>query len=67
VEPHHEALAEMVRDIQGKLLGLELMARLQGLDLAGFDLDEAKKLARAAAGAVRSEVLGYALMIGRRE
>ena len=66
IEPHDEALAEMVRDIQGKLLGAELMSKLKKLDLEGVDFAQAKALARAAAGAVRSKTLGYAVIVGRR-
>jgi arsenite methyltransferase len=65
IETHDEALAEMVRDIQGKLLGAELMVKLQGLNLPGVDLEQAKTLARAAAGAVRAGTLGYALITGQ--
>jgi ubiquinone/menaquinone biosynthesis C-methylase UbiE len=66
IEPHDEALAEMVRDIQGKLLGAELMSKLQKVDLEGVDFAQAKALARAAADAVRSKTLGYAVIVGRR-
>jgi ubiquinone/menaquinone biosynthesis C-methylase UbiE len=66
IEPHDEALAEMVRDIQGKLLGAELMSKLQKVDLEGVDFAQAKALARAAAAAVRSKTLGYAVIVGRR-
>src|SRR5713226_2841920 len=64
IEPHDEALAEMVRDIQGKLLGAELMSKLKKLDLEGVDFAQAKALARAAADAVRSKTLGYAIVSG---
>lgn len=62
VEPHDEALAEMVRDIQGKLLGAELMSKLKRLDLSGVNFAEAKSMARAAADAVRAKKLGYAII-----
>lgn len=62
VEPHDEALAEMVRDIQGKLLGAELMSKLKKLDLGGVNFTEAKAMARAAADAVRAKKLGYAII-----
>lgn len=64
VEAHDEALAEMVRNIQGKLLGAELMSKLAKLE--GVDLAQAKALARAASDAVRSKTLGYALIAGER-
>lgn len=66
IEPHDEALAEMVRDIQGKLLGAELMSKLKKLDLAGIDFVQAKALAKAAAEAVRVKTLGYAIVSARR-
>ena len=37
----------MVRDIQGKLLGAELMSKLKKLDLGGVDFKDAKSMARA--------------------
>ncbi len=66
IEPHDDALAEMVRDIQGKLLGAELMTKLKKLDLGGVDFTQAKTLARAAADAVRVKTLGYAIVSGQR-
>ena len=62
VEPHDEALTVMVRDIQGKLLGAELMSKLKKLDLGGVNFAEAQKMARAAADAVRAKKLGYAII-----
>ena len=66
VESHDEALAGMVREIQGKLLATELMVKLEKLALPGVDFAEAKDLARAAAEAVRSGLLGYSLITARR-
>ena len=65
IEPHDEALLEMVRDIQGKLLGAELMVKLKKLDLPGADFEQAKALARAATDAIRAGILGYALITGQ--
>jgi ubiquinone/menaquinone biosynthesis C-methylase UbiE len=65
IEDHDEALAELVRDIQGKLLGVELMSKLKKLDLAGIDFEQAKALARAATDAVRAHTLGYAAIVGQ--
>lgn len=62
IEPHDEALSEMVRDIQGKLLGAELMSKLKKVDLAGVNFTEAKAMARAAADAIRARKLGYAII-----
>ena len=66
-ESHDEALAEMVRDIQGKLLGAELMSKLRKLDLAGVDFAQAKAMARAASDAVRVKTLGYAIISAQRK
>lgn len=62
VESHDEELASLVRDIQAKLLGAELLVKLKKLDLPSVDFEEAKALARAAAGAVRAGRFGYALL-----
>ncbi len=64
VEPHDEALGEMVRGIRAKLLSAELIVKLKQIDLSGVDFEQAKHLARAAADAVREGQLGYALLIG---
>lgn len=64
LEPRDEALAEMVRDIQGRLMGAELMVKLGKLDLPAADFDQARTVARSAAEAVRAGRLGYALITG---
>ena len=66
VEPHDEALGEMVRGVRAKLMGVELMAKLGKLTLPVGDLDQAKQMARAAATAVQQGRLGYALLIAVR-
>ena len=66
VEPHDEALAQMVRDIQGRLLAAELMVRLDKMSLLGVDFREAKATAASAAGAVRSRLLGYSLITAKK-
>jgi arsenite methyltransferase len=63
-EPHDEALLEMVDRIRMKLLGVEIMAGLKKIDLAGVDLEAAKSTAQAAAEAVRQGALGYAIVCG---
>jgi arsenite methyltransferase len=62
IEPHDEALARMARDIQGRLMGIELMVNLKKLDLPGTDLPQAKQLARAASEAIRNGLLGYSIL-----
>jgi arsenite methyltransferase len=66
MEAHDEALAEMVRDIQGKLLGAELMSKIRKFEPDGIDFAQARGFANAAAAAVRSGSLGYALVVGVR-
>lgn len=66
VEPRPNALAEMVKNVQTKLLGAEIMMKLNKLDLPGIDLDQAKSLARHAAQAVQAGRLGYALITGTK-
>jgi len=63
IEAHDSALAEMARDIQGRLLGIEIMVGLKKLDLPGTDLEQAKRLARAAAKAIQEGLLGYSLIV----
>ena len=62
-ESHDEALAEMARDIQGRLLGIQIMVGLKKLDLPGADFEQAKQLARAAAKAIQEGLLGYSLVV----
>ncbi len=65
IEPHNSALENMVRQAQGRLLGAEILIKLNKMELpAGIDFDQAKAIARAANQAVRDGKLGYALMIG---
>jgi arsenite methyltransferase len=66
IEAHDNALAEMARDIQGKLLGIEIMVRLKKLDLPGADFEQAKQLARAAAKAIEGGLLGYSLIVAEQ-
>ncbi len=67
IEPHDEALTQMVRDIQGKLLGAELLAKLNKLTLPGtINFAEARALARSAAQAVQAGQFGYAIITAQR-
>lgn len=61
-EPHDGALANMVRDIQARLLATELMVKLEKVNLPGVEFREANALAAVAAQAVRSGLLGYTLI-----
>jgi arsenite methyltransferase len=66
VEPHDEALAQMVRDIQGRLLAAELMVKLDKMSLPGVDFGEAKTTSACVAGSVRSGLLGYSLVTAQK-
>lgn len=65
IEAHDNALAEMARDVQGRVLGLEVMVKLKKLDFPGADFEQARQLARAAAAAIDQGLLGYSLMVAR--
>jgi arsenite methyltransferase len=63
VEQHDEALTEMVRNIQAKLLGTELLVKLNKITLPGeVDLEQAKTMAKAAATAIQAQRFGYAVL-----
>ena len=64
VEPHDHALASLVREIQGKILGTELLVKLKKIDLPStIDFDQARVLAKATAEAVREQRFGYVIII----
>ena len=63
IEEHDEALTDMLRDIQAKLLGTELLVELNKITLPGeIDLEQAKTMAKAAAAAIQSRQFGYAVV-----
>ena len=65
-EDHSDALVEMVRQIQAKLLGAEIMAGLKKIDLPGVDFATGRQFAQAALEATRSGALGYVVIAARR-
>lgn len=65
-ELNNEALIEMVRQIQAKLLGVEVMSGLKKINLPGLDLTAAKQMVRAAAAAVQTRQLGYAIIVAEK-
>jgi arsenite methyltransferase len=65
-EPHDNALIDMVRQIQGKLLGVQIMAGLKKIDLPGLDLAAAKQMATTALAAIQRGQLGYAIIVAER-
>jgi ubiquinone/menaquinone biosynthesis C-methylase UbiE len=66
VEAHDNCLLQMARDVQSKLLGLELLVGLKKLDLPGVDLTQAKQFARSAMTAIQQGVFGYSVIIAGR-
>lgn len=65
-EQHNYALKEMVSSIRNKLLGAELLVKLNKLTLPGVDLSEAHTLARATSQAVEEGRFGYAIMVATK-
>jgi len=67
VEQHDDALTDLVRDIQAKLLGTELLVKLNKITLPGeVDLEQAKTMAKAAATAIQARRFGYAIVIATK-
>lgn len=62
IEPHDEALTEMIRRIGTRLFAAEVLAGLEKVDLAGIDLPAAKRMTRQALTAVAEHRLGYAIV-----
>ena len=56
----------MLRQIQAKLLGAELLAGLKKIDLQGIDLTAAKQMAQAAIAAIDQRRLGYAVITAEK-
>lgn len=68
VEQHDDALSDMVRNIQGKLLGTELLIKLKKLQLPmEINFEEAKKMAKAAATAIKAQQFGYAIVAAEEQ
>lgn len=65
-EPHHEALAQMLKDIRGRLITAQVLVALKKIELPGVDLAQAQSIARSAEQAIVDGKLGYALIVGRR-
>jgi SAM-dependent methyltransferase len=63
VEAHDGSLAELVRQVRGRLLGAQVLAQVRRLDLPGVDFGRAAQLARCAADAVERGLLGYSLIV----
>ncbi len=66
VEEHDHALADLVRDMRGRLLGARVMAGLKQLELPAVDWPQVTAMARSAVRAVDAGTLGYALVIASK-
>ena len=66
VEPHDQALSQLVHDMRGKLLGAELLVNLKKIDLPGADFAQARAIARSANEAIKQGKLGYSLLLAVR-
>lgn len=67
IEPHPEAISQMVQEIRAKLLGVELLVKLNKLNLPEVDFESAKKLARSANACIDQGTVGYVLLIGTKQ
>jgi len=65
-ESHDDALIEMVRQVQGRLLGIEVMSGLKKIKVVGLDLTGAKQMANATLAAVKQGQLGYAIVTAEK-
>ena len=66
IEDKRDTLQEIVRDIQRRLLGLGLVARLEKLDPGEHALDNGKKMLRCVADLIEKGTLGYTLIAARK-
>ena len=66
VEPHDGCLLALAREVQQRLLGIEILAGLKKLNLPDVDLTQAKQFARAAMQAIQQGELGYILIAAKR-
>jgi arsenite methyltransferase len=62
VEPHDDALVEMIRGIGVRLFATEVLAGVGKLDIAGIDLVAAKRMLQQTNAAVAQRRLGYAIV-----
>jgi arsenite methyltransferase len=64
IESHDIALLDMVKAVQAKLLGAELLVKLKKIEVAGADFEQARRMARAATEAINQGQLGYGVLVG---
>jgi len=65
-ELHDAALQEMVRQVQAKLLGAEVLVSLKKIDLPGIDFSIANQMAATALSVIQQGRLGYALITAEK-
>lgn len=58
-EDRSDALKDMVQEIQGRLLGAEVLSALNKIDLPGVDFAAAKEMVQSARKAIAESQLGY--------
>lgn len=67
-EPHDSALTELVDQVRGRLVAAEMMAKIHQVVLpTGMDFEQARRVTRSAAEAVKARTLGYSLIIASRQ
>jgi Methylase involved in ubiquinone/menaquinone biosynthesis len=67
VEPHDDALSDMVLAIREKLFGAELLVKLQKIELPkSVDFEQARALVKSAAAAIKARQFGYAVITATR-
>lgn len=65
-ESHDEAVIEMVRQVQAKLLGVEVMKGLKKIELPEIDFTATREMAKAALAAIQQGKLGYAIISAQK-
>lgn len=65
VETRDEAVREMVRNIGTRLFAVDVLAALKKVDLAGVNLETAKRMTKQARAAVEHGRIGYAIVCAR--
>lgn len=66
IEPHDAALAALVDEIRGKLMGAQVLTKLGKIDFPLADFSQAQRIARVAAQSIRDGKLGYTLMVANK-
>lgn len=66
VEEEDDALAELVRNIRGRLVSARVFLSLEQLELPDIDWPRVTGMARRAAQAVEDRTLGYALVVATK-